>query len=131
LRKKSPLDGAREPAHRPFVKLARTAAVLILLAGCGGSIGAAPPATQERPVSNGVTSSPTPAIRVCTFQIGDIVKRAGAGAYVPPRGRFVGAIADGPTVGVELSISTSKHGVVTISTSINGAPSRDEVCKLP
>jgi hypothetical protein len=76
------------------------------------------------------TSSPTPTIGVCDFQIGDIVRRGGTGAAVPPRGRFAAAIADG-AVGVELTISTSKDGVVTISTSINAAPSQDEVCKLP
>ena len=125
------MTGPGSRPHRQFVKPIRSAAVFMLLAGCGGSVSAPPHETRERPVSIKITSSQTPTIGACTFEIGDIVRRGGAGATVPPRGRFAAAIADGPTVGVELTISTSKRGVVTISTSINGAPSRDEVCKLP
>jgi hypothetical protein len=74
-----------------------------------------------------------PKLPICTFKVGDTIRRDGVGAVVPDLGKAVNANADFVNSGfAELTISTTNGGIVTVhsSSSSDSSPAPDERCQL-
>jgi hypothetical protein len=70
-------------------------------------------------------------IPVCDFQVGDSVFRGNVGAAVPPPGQGVVGNSDGPSTFSEITVETSKDGVVTIAGRQDDVTFDPETCLLP
>jgi hypothetical protein len=67
----------------------------------------------------------------CSFDVGDTVRRGGAGAAVPEPGNGVAGVADKVNGSASIEIEVALNGVVTITSSKNGVQSAPTSCVLP
>jgi hypothetical protein len=78
-----------------------------------------------------VVASVSPVVPTCPFEVGDLVRRAGGGAAVPPRGQGVVGNFDGVERSGMIQIDTRTDGLVTITSRVSTGPKHVETCQLP